>query len=322
MEGAMRARAFVVARSALRGVWIWSFVGALVAWVLIGVVSGNPSLDSLRINATLAAFLALVGLGQMLVVTGGGGGIDLSIPFVITLSAYWSSGVMNGDDAALVAGLAVGLGVGLSAGLANAFVVVGLGIPPIVGTLAIGFVVDSAVNVYASRTTLGAPSPALAEFVRGSILGIPSIVLVCVALAALAGVFLHRTVRGRQLVAAGQSEAAAALSGVAVARVRAIAYVVSGVLAGFTGVALAGYNNGAFLNMGDPYLLASIGAVVLGGSLIAGGRSTAAGTLGGALFLTLIVTLMVVSRLEIGLQYLFEGLLIILVLIAARGQRT
>jgi ribose transport system permease protein len=200
-------------------------------------------------------------------------------------------------------------------------VVLGFGIPPIVGTLAIGFVADSGVNVYASRTTLGAPSPALADFVRGRLLGIPWIVVISAVLAALAGLFLHRTTSGRRLVAVGQSAAAAELSGVVVARVRAIAYVASGVLAGLTGVTLAGYNNGAFLNMGDPYLLASIGAVVLGGTLIAGGRSTAAGTLGGALFLTLIVTLMEVSRLAIGLQNLFEGLLIILVLIGARGRR-
>ena len=308
------------ARLAPRGAWVWSFAGAGVAWILIDVVSSHPSIDSLRINAALAAFLGLVGIGQMLVVTGGGGGIDLSIPFVITFSAYWSSGVMNGHDSALVAGLAVGIGIGLAAGALNAFVVLGFGIPPIVGTLAIGFLADSGVNVYASRTTLGAPSPALASLVRGSLLGVPWIVLIAAAAAALAGVFLFRTVPGRQLVAAGQSAAAAELSGVRVARVRAIAYVASGGLAGLTGVALAGYNNGAFLNMGDPYLLASIGAVVLGGSLIAGGRSTAAGTLGGALFLTLIVTLMEVSKLAIGLQDVFEGLLIIAVLIAARGR--
>ncbi len=317
----MRALAAAIVRPVTRGAWLWSYVGALAAWISIGLVSGRLSLDSLRINAALAAFLAIAAIGQMLVVTGGGGGIDLSIPFVITFSAYWSSGVMNGDDSMLVAGLAVGLGVGLAAGVANAVVVLGFGIPPIVGTLAIGFVADSGVNVYASRTTLGAPSPALADFVRGRLLGIPWIVVISAVLAALAGLFLHRTTSGRRLVAVGQSAAAAELSGVVVARVRAIAYVASGVLAGLTGVTLAGYNNGAFLNMGDPYLLASIGAVVLGGTLIAGGRSTAAGTLGGALFLTLIVTLMEVSRLAIGLQNLFEGLLIILVLIGARGRR-
>jgi ribose transport system permease protein len=316
----MRAVGVLPGRAIPRPIWIWSYLGALVAWILIGIISSRLSLDSLRINAALAAFLALVALGQMLVVTGGGGGIDLSIPFVITFSAYWSAGVMNGRDSALVAGVAAGLGIGLAAGVANAFVVLGLGIPPIVGTLAIGFVADSGVNVYSSKTTLGAPSPALARFVRGSVLSVPWIVVVSAVLAALAGLLLGRTVPGRQLVATGQSVAAAELSGVPVARVRALAYVSSGLLAGFTGVALAAYDNGAFLNMGDPYLLASIGAVVLGGSLIAGGRSTAVGTLGGALFLTLIVTLMEVSRIAIGLQDLFEGLLIILVLIAARGR--
>jgi ribose transport system permease protein len=188
-----------------------------------------------------------------------------------------------------------------------------------VGTLAVGFLADSAVNVYASNAKLGAPSPALASFVRGNMLGVPWLVIIACVLAILAGFYLRRTIIGRQLVATGQSEEAARLSGVRVRRVRALTYLASGVCAGLTGLTLAGYNNSAFLNMGAPYLLASIGAVVLGGSLIAGGRSTAVGTIGGALFLTLALTLMQSSKLDIGIQNVGEGLLLICVLLVAGG---
>jgi ribose transport system permease protein len=179
-------------------------------------------------------------------------------------------------------------------GAANAVVVLALGMPPIVGTLAVGFLTDSAVNVYAGQSRLGAPSPALAGFVRGDLFGVPRLVLVAGALAV--GFYLRHVVTGRQLVATGQSEAAAGPSGVRVQRVRALTYLASGLLGGFAGLTLAGFNNSAFLNMGEPYLLASIGAVVLGGSLMQS------------------------SKLDIGLQNVGEGLLIIGVLLVA-GQR-
>lgn len=302
-----------------RAPWAWAVLGSILAWILIGVVTQRFSLGSLTINATAASFLAFVALGQMLVITGGGGGIDLSVPYVITLSAYWSCGVMNGSDSRLLTGIAVAVGLGLVVGLANAFVIIGLGMPPIVGTLAVGFLADSAVNVYASHAKLGAPSPALADFVRGTFLGVPRLVVLAVVLAAAVGLGLRWMVAGRQLVAVGQSEQAARLSGVSVGRIRAGTYLVSSVLAGLTGLALAGYNNSAFLNMGSPYQLASIGAVVLGGTFIAGGRSTAVGTVGGALFLTLVLTLMQSSKLEIGVQNVGEGILIIAVLLVAGG---
>lgn len=302
-----------------RAPWVWALLGSLIAWMLIGVVTQRFSVGSLTINATAASFLAFVALGQMLVITGGGGGIDLSVPFVITLSAYWSCGVMNGSNSRLLTGFAVAVGLGLAVGLTNAAVIIGLGMPPIVGTLAVGFLADSAVNVYASHAKLGAPSPALAEFVRGTFLGVPRLVEIAVVLTVVVGLGLRWLVRGRQLVAVGQGEQAARLSGVPVGVIRAGTYLASSVLAGLAGLALAGYNNSAFLNMGRPYQLASIGAVVLGGSLIAGGRSTAVGTVGGALFLTLVLTLMQSSKLEIGVQNVGEGILIIAVLLVAGG---
>jgi len=302
-----------------RAPWVWAVLGSMAAWILIGVVTQRFTLGSLTINATAASFLAFVALGQMLVITGGGGGIDLSVPFVITLSAYWSCGLMNGSDSRLLTGIAVAMGLGLAVGLANAAVIIGLGMPPIVGTLAVGFLADSAVNVYASHAKLGAPSPALADFVRGSFLGIPRLVVLAVVLVVAVGLGLRWLVAGRQLVAVGQGEQAASLSGVPVGIIRAGTYLASSVLAGLAGLALAGYNNSAFLNMGRPYQLASIGAVVLGGTFIAGGRSTAVGTAGGALFLTLVLTLMQSSNLGIGVQNVGEGILIIAVLLVAGG---
>ena len=257
--------------------WTWSVAGALLAWFAIGAVTQRFTLETLAVNATTASFLVVIALGQLLVVSGGDGGIDLSIPYTITLSAYVAAATMHGEDANLPFGLAIAVGLGACVGIANACLVVLLRMPAIVATLAVGFVGGSAVNVFASNAELGAPSPMLAVFVRGDVLGIPVMVLIGIAATLAVSFVLRRMVVGRQLLAIGQSGEAAYLSQVPVGAIRAGSYVASSVLAGVAGILLTGYNNSAFLNMGAPYLLASIGAVVLGGSLIGGGRSSALG---------------------------------------------
>jgi ribose transport system permease protein len=310
-----------VSRFTARSPWVWSYVGSVLLWILTGIISTRLSLASLSINAMLAAFLVIPALGQMFVITGGSGGIDLSIPYVMTFSAFLSAGIMNGHDSAAAGGLLAGVGIGVAVGFLNAVIVLGFGIPPIVATLATGFMADSAANVFSSQVSTETPSPMLDNFAHGSLAGIPLMVLLAVGLLLIAGGVLRHTVPGRNLEATGQSEEAAHLAGVVTWRVRAGTYVVSGALAGLAGVLLAGYSGGAFLRMGDPYLLASVAAVVLGGSLIDGGKSTVAGVFGGALFLTFALTLMVITQLAIGLQYVLEGLLIISVLVTASRRR-
>jgi ABC-type multidrug transport system ATPase subunit len=97
------------------------------------------------------------------------------------------------------------------------------------------------------------------------------------------------------------------------------AYLISGALAAFGGVLLSARVGGAFLEMGNPFLLQSVGAVVVGGSSIFGGRSTALGTFLGSIFLVMVVTTMQVLRLAGGLQEVAQGILIILVLAVARA---
>lgn len=297
--------------------WLWSLLASVLMWVVIGVLSRQFSLQTLMINATLATFLAIVGLGQMFVITGGEGGIDLSIPYVMTLTAFLSEGIMNGSNGNLLKGLFISLAAGFVVGVINALLIVVLNIPSIVATLAVGYIVDSASLVYANGFSSGQPSPLLQHFVKANFLGVPWIVIVTVGFALVLGTVLQKTAFGRRLLAMGQNEKAAQLAGIRVKQVRSLSFIISGVLAALGGVMLSVYGGGAFLNMGMPYLLESIGAVVIGGTLIGGGKSTVTGTLGGALFLTLVVTLMEVTKLAIGMQYVIEGVLVILVLLVA-----
>ena len=97
--------------------------------------------------------------------------------------------------------------------------------------------------------------------------------------------------------------------------------MISGVLAALGGVLLSARVGGAFLEMGNPFLLQSVGAVVVGGSSILGGKATALGTFLGSIFLVMVVTTMQVLRLAGGLQQVAQGILIILVLAVATVKR-
>jgi ribose transport system permease protein len=143
--------------------------------------------------------------------------------------------------------------------------------------------------------------------------------ILAVAVVGAASFALGRTAYGRTLSAIGQNATAARLAGVRTIRVAACAFLASSILAAFTGLLLGAYVGGAFLEMGQPFLLQSLGAVVLGGTLIFGGSGTALGTLFGSVLLILIVTTMQIARLPPGTQDVVEGVVIIAVLALAGG---
>lgn len=300
--------------------WIWSFLGALTVWGLTSAfVGGRGAAASLAVALQFASFTVIVGIGQMLVITAGPGNIDLSIPGVMTLAGYLAIGLMNGADGGLVTGLAAGLAVGLVAGLFNLLLIQILAIPPMVGTLAAGFVFQSMAIAY-SRHSHAKPAPALVDFVNAHLLGLPLIALVFMALTALVAEMLRRSVFGRSLLAIGQNRRAARLAGVAVGRSIALVYVLAAMASALAGMLLAASSGGAALNMGNEYLLTSIAVVVLGGTAISGGQAAPAGLWGAAALLDLVVTMLNVFQVGAGLRYVVTGLIIIAVLALARGR--
>lgn len=309
-----------LARLAARRRWIWAALGVLLLWLVLSVMTERFSLASLSGVMASAAFLLIVALGQMFVVTTGRGNIDLSIPSVITLGAYATVTVSGGQDANLAATLAAVAAIGLVTGLVNAALVVLVRIPAIIATLATGYMLATLSLLVNRQVRTGGTADTLALLAAGRIEGLPVIALVALVCTALAALALARTVYGRQVAAVGQSWDAARLAGVAVGRTMTVAFVASALLAAFAGMLLSAYVGGAYLEMGSPYLLQSVGAVVLGGTLISGGSSTALGTLFGALLLVLIIVTMQIAGLPLGAQDIVQGVVIIAVLaLAGRG---
>jgi ribose transport system permease protein len=300
--------------------WVWALLGTLLLWTALSAGSGQVSLGSLSGILASAAVLCVVAIGQMLVVTTGNGAVDLSIPNVMTLSGFLATSVINGQDGRLLSGLAVVACFGSAVGIFNALTINHLRIPPIITTLAVGYILTTGTLLFNRGFRTYAISPFLVALVSTRIADIPALLVLALGLSSLAFFLLHRTVYGRALAAMGQNSGAADLAGVRVKTTRLVAYLISGALAALGGVLLSARVGGAFLEMGNPFLLQSVGAVVVGGSSIFGGRATAFGTFLGSIFLIMVVTTMQVLRLPGGLQQVAQGILIILVLAVARVQ--
>lgn len=299
--------------------WIWPLLGILILWLILAGLTDRFSLYNLTGVATSASFLLFPALGQMLVITTGRGNIDLSIPSTVTLSAYITVVVSGGTDAGLPGAIAAVLAMALFVGLVNAVLVLVIRIPAMIATLATGYILATAtLLVNAKVTTMGA-APALAWLATGRLSGFPIVFLLAVLATAGAALLLMRTAWGHNLLASGQSLEAARLAGIRTSRIVGSTFVLSALLAGGTGMLLSGYAAGAFLEMGTPYLLQSVGAVVLGGTLIAGGSATALGTLLGGMLLVMVVTTMQIAGLPHGIQDIVQGVVIIMVLAFSGG---
>jgi ribose transport system permease protein len=301
--------------------WIWSFLAAGAVWLAtIGVTAGASSGGLSQAAFTFAAFSVLVGLGQMFVITLGPGNIDLSVPATMTLAGTVALKYMNTDGSLVIHGLVITLAIGAGVGLMNYALIKALRIPPIIATLSMSFIVQSAA-IWTNRGLRIKPPEVLAGFATGSTAGVPNLALVALAISALAWVLLNRSVYGRWAAAIGQSLPAARMAGVPVDGVRLATYVLCAVLAALCGFLLSCFSGGAALNMGAEYLLTSIAVVVIGGTAVAGGDSNVPGIWGASLFLFLVVSMLNTYGASAGVRLILTGLIIIAVILLASGRR-
>jgi ribose transport system permease protein len=280
-----------------------------------GFVNVNQAVNILR----LASLLGIVAAGQTLVIISGGEGIDLSVASVVTLGAILTFRFSNGQDTLLLWGVAVALAAGAAIGLINGLGVVFLRIPPLVMTLGMAGVVQGLVLVVTQGDLRGGTPPLLARLISRNFLGLPGSAYIWLVLALIMWLLLERSVYGKQLFAVGVNRVTARLSGVNVPLIVIVTYTLSGALAALGGVALLGFTQRVFLSLGVPYLFPSIAAVVVGGTVLAGGKGSYWGTMTGALVLTLINSLLTAMRLSEAYQLMIlGGTLVVLISIYGR----
>ncbi|MBV9244175.1 MAG: ABC transporter permease [Methylobacteriaceae bacterium] len=267
----------------------------------------------------LSSFLAILALGQGSVILTGG--LDLSLPWTIGLCGILLAGMLKGSDAALLYALPLVLLIGLLIGFVNGVGIVVLGISPIVMTLAVNGILQGLALVYCNGTPAGFSAPILRWFMTSQEWPVTPVVLFILVFVAAAVLLLDKTPFGRRIYAVGNGERAAVLSGVAVGPTLIKVYMLSGLSSAIVGSLLTGFSGQASLGMGDEYLLPSIAVVVVGGTLITGGRGHYLGMLGGVLLLTALQTLLSGTTLPYAIRAILFGLVVLGAVMALRERR-
>ncbi|MBG6166683.1 ribose transport system permease protein [Labrenzia sp. EL_195] len=271
--------------------------------------------DYLTQQLQIAAFLGLLATGATIVILLGH--IDLSVPWVLTGTAILSTALVGSGDPLLTA-LAVpaALAFGALIGIVNGIGVAVLRIPSMVWTLAINSILlGLAVLNTGGFNPKGEASPLMVSMASGRVLGLPMSFLIWMAVCAVITLFLTRTPFGRYLRSIGYNEKATFLSGVSTPSVVFAAFALAGMCSAMGGVLLAGYANQAYQSMGDPFLLPTIAAVVIGGTSILGGRGGLFGTVGGALFITLLTSILSVMQIGDAWKSIVFGVIILAMLL-------
>jgi ribose transport system permease protein len=260
--------------------------------------------------APFGALLAITALGQMLVVMTGG--IDLSTPGTLTLAAMIMVGVGQQSDDRIPVAIGAALGVAALIGLLNGVLIGGIKLNPLIVTLAVGQVVVGVVNRYARTFPVQSAVPTgWSEWTSNRIWGISPIFWIGLGVTLLLIVALRYTSFGRRFQVVGANPVASQVVGVRVTFNQVMVYVVASVLYAVAGVALAGLLRNPGVNIGSPYLLGPIAAVVIGGASLTGGLASPLSTFAAAFFLTGLNQMMLALGLPTSLQFVVFGLVII-----------
>lgn len=300
---------------------------ALALIVVLGALINSNFLASANLMnvITRSAFIAIVAVGATFVISSGG--LDLSVGSMMAFVTGLMIMIMNAlapglGGWAIAVGAGAALVIGALCGLFNGLIVTVGRIEPFIATLG----TMGIFRAFITFLTDGGSLPldrSLRETYRpvyfGDFMGLPYPMFIT-AVVVLAGAFiLYRTKYGRRLTAAGSNAEVARYSGVNVARVRTIAYVIQGICVAVAAICYVPRLGAATPTTGQLWELQVITAVVIGGTLLRGGKARIWGTVAGALILELIANIMVLSNMVS--EYLVaavQGAIIILAMLAHR----
>jgi len=294
-------------------------LGLVVALVLLCIVGVVTAGDTFATGANvltilrLAAVIGVVSVGMTFVITGGG--IDLSVGAMVALASVWATTLATQQLAAdyhWILMVTTALAVGAACGLVNGLLVAYGKIVPFIATLAMLAAARGLAEIIAKRRTQIIRERGFIDFFGGSVLGIPVLVIMFAIVAVVGWVLLNRTTFGRRTFAVGGNAEAARLAGIKVQRHTVALYVLAGLCCGIAAVMLMARTTTGSSTHGQLYELDAIAAVVIGGTLLSGGRGTIVGTVFGVLIFTTLNNVFTLNNLSISAQSVAKGAIIVI----------
>lgn len=295
---------------------------ALILLCILGAVTAgdrfadtNNALTILR----LAAVTGVVSIGATFVITIAG--IDLSVGAILALAAVWAttlSGQMFAESTSWLAMPLTAMAIGAAAGLINGILIAYGKVVSFITTLAMMAAARGLAEIISDKKTQLITVDGFLQAVGGDFLGIPVIVLIFVVVAIGGWVLLNRTTFGRRTFAIGGNKEAARLAGIKVERHTMIVYALAGLCAGIGAFMLMARTTTGSATHGTGLELDVIAAVVIGGTLLTGGRGSIFGTVLGVLIFSTLTNIFALNNLSLSVQLIAKGAIIVIAVLIQR----
>jgi ribose transport system permease protein len=289
---------------------------ALVILCVVGMITAGDrfaSTDNLLTILRLAAVIGVVSIGMTFVITGGG--IDLSVGAIVALASVWATTTGTqamADDIGWAAMVFTAVLVGTACGAINGVLIAYGKVVPFIATLAMLASARGLAEIIADRKTQIIRNQGFSDFFGSEPFGIPVIVIIFAVVAAAGWFLLNRTTFGRRTFAVGGNPEAARLAGIKVQRHTVYLYALLGTTCGIAAVMLMSRTTTGSSTHGTLYELDAIAAVVIGGTLLSGGRGTVVGTLFGVLIFTTLTNVFTLNNLSTSAQAVAKGVIIVI----------
>jgi ribose transport system permease protein len=291
----------------------------LIVLLIIAALSSPAFLTGTNITNLLLqmSIIGVVVMAELIIVLTGG--IDISVGSALGLAAVLCAGLFGGISVWLA--LLVALAVGGIIGLINGWLVSFRGLEPFIVTLGMLALARGLVYAYSEGIPITPEaSETFAQIGQTTVLGIPVLTLIWIAMVLIVAFLLRRTVWGRRVYAIGSNKEAARSSGIPVRGTLWSVYILGGLLVGLGGWMFVCRFGSATALAGNLMELEAIAAVVIGGAALSGGRGTVFGAVVGTIIFQVIANLLSLLNVSTFLQDAFRGALILVAVTLATVQ--
>ncbi|MFI6395540.1 ABC transporter permease [Nonomuraea sp. NPDC050547] len=295
-------------------------VAALVLLAIVGLITKPDNFataSNLVSILSLAATIGVITVGMTFVIIGGG--IDLSVGAIMALASVWATTLATQDWGPPMMALCAVL-VGTGAGLVNGLLISFGRMVPFIATLAMLVAARGLAQRMSDRKTqiVQPENSAIVDLSTTRLLGIPLLVYIFALVVVLGWILLNRTTFGRRTYAVGGNPEAARLAGINVRLHTMLLYALSGLCCGIAAILIMARTTTGSSTHGDLYELDAIAAVIIGGTLLTGGRGTIVGSILGLLIFTVITNLFILNGLNTSDQLIAKGLIIVVAVLLQR----